>query len=39
MLNFQDITAIRAMEVEMQQGEQLAALGRLSATARSLLHF
>jgi two-component system, NtrC family, sensor histidine kinase PilS len=31
IFNFQDITAIRAMEVEMQRGEQLAAVGRLSA--------
>jgi two-component system sensor histidine kinase PilS (NtrC family) len=31
IFNFQDITAIRAMEVEINRGEQLAAVGRLSA--------
>jgi two-component system sensor histidine kinase PilS (NtrC family) len=31
IFNFQDITAIRAMEVEIKRGEQLAAVGRLSA--------
>jgi two-component system sensor histidine kinase PilS (NtrC family) len=31
IINFQDITAIRAMEVEMKRAEQLAAVGRLSA--------
>jgi two-component system sensor histidine kinase PilS (NtrC family) len=31
IVNFQDITAIRAMEVEMKRAEQLAAVGRLSA--------
>jgi two-component system sensor histidine kinase PilS (NtrC family) len=31
IFTFQDITTIRAMEVEMQRGEQLAAVGRLSA--------
>lgn len=31
IFNFQDITAIRAMEVEMKRAEQLAAVGRLSA--------
>jgi two-component system, NtrC family, sensor histidine kinase PilS len=31
IFNFQDITTIRAMEVEIKRGEQLAAVGRLSA--------
>jgi two-component system sensor histidine kinase PilS (NtrC family) len=31
IFNFQDITSIRAMEVEIKRGEQLAAVGRLSA--------
>jgi len=31
IFNFQDITAIRALEVEIKRGEQLAAVGRLSA--------
>jgi two-component system sensor histidine kinase PilS (NtrC family) len=31
IFNFQDITAIRAMEAEIKRGEQLAAVGRLSA--------
>lgn len=31
IVNFQDITAIRTMEVEMKHAEQLAAVGRLSA--------
>jgi two-component system, NtrC family, sensor histidine kinase PilS len=31
IFNFQDITAIRAMEIEMKRDEQLAAVGRLSA--------
>ncbi len=31
IFNFQDITTIRAMESEIKRGEQLAALGRLSA--------
>ncbi len=31
ILNFQDITAIRAMEAEIKRAEQLAAVGRLSA--------
>jgi two-component system, NtrC family, sensor histidine kinase PilS len=31
IFNFQDITAIRAMEVAINRGEQLAAVGRLSA--------
>jgi two-component system, NtrC family, sensor histidine kinase PilS len=31
IVNFQDITAMRAMEVEMKRDEQLAAVGRLSA--------
>ncbi|HSF29585.1 MAG TPA: ATP-binding protein [Candidatus Tectomicrobia bacterium] len=31
IFNFQDITAIRAMEVEIKRAEQLAAVGRLSA--------
>jgi two-component system, NtrC family, sensor histidine kinase PilS len=31
IFNFQDITTIRAMEAEIKRGEQLAAVGRLSA--------
>jgi two-component system, NtrC family, sensor histidine kinase PilS len=31
IFNFQDITSIRAMEAEIKRGEQLAAVGRLSA--------
>jgi two-component system sensor histidine kinase PilS (NtrC family) len=31
IFNFQDITSIRALEVEIKRGEQLAAVGRLSA--------
>jgi two-component system sensor histidine kinase PilS (NtrC family) len=31
IFNFQDITSILAMEVEIKRGEQLAAVGRLSA--------
>ena len=31
IFNFQDITIIRAMEAEIKRGEQLAAVGRLSA--------
>jgi two-component system sensor histidine kinase PilS (NtrC family) len=31
IFNFQDITAVRTMEVEIKRGEQLAAVGRLSA--------
>lgn len=31
IFNFQDITAIRAMEAEIKRAEQLAAVGRLSA--------
>jgi two-component system sensor histidine kinase PilS (NtrC family) len=31
IFNFQDITAIRAMEMEIKRAEQLAAVGRLSA--------
>jgi two-component system sensor histidine kinase PilS (NtrC family) len=31
ILNFQDITAIRAMEAEIKRGEQLVTVGRLSA--------
>jgi two-component system sensor histidine kinase PilS (NtrC family) len=31
IFSFQDITVIRAMEVEIKRGEQLAAVGRLSA--------
>jgi two-component system sensor histidine kinase PilS (NtrC family) len=31
IFNFQDITTLRAMEVEIKRGEQLAAVGRLSA--------
>jgi two-component system sensor histidine kinase PilS (NtrC family) len=31
IFNFQDITSLRAMEAEIKRGEQLAAVGRLSA--------
>ena len=31
IINFQDITTIRALEAEIKRGEQLAAVGRLSA--------
>jgi two-component system, NtrC family, sensor histidine kinase PilS len=31
IFNFQDITTVRAMEAEIKRGEQLAAVGRLSA--------
>jgi two-component system, NtrC family, sensor histidine kinase PilS len=31
IFNFQDITSIRALEVEIKRGEQMAAVGRLSA--------
>jgi two-component system sensor histidine kinase PilS (NtrC family) len=31
IFNFQDITAVRAMEAEIKRGEQLTAVGRLSA--------
>jgi two-component system sensor histidine kinase PilS (NtrC family) len=31
IFNFQDITTVRTMEVEIKRGEQLAAVGRLSA--------
>jgi two-component system, NtrC family, sensor histidine kinase PilS len=31
IFNFQDITSVRAMEAEIKRGEQLTAVGRLSA--------